>query len=37
MPVFKSNFIQLAIQQADKLRDELLGQGIVTLFLKPAD
>ena len=24
-------------QQANKLRDELLGQGIATLFRKPAD
>ena len=27
----------LATQQTDKLRDEEFGQGIVTLFEKPAD
>lgn len=27
----------LATQQADKLRDEEFGQGILTLFEKPAD
>ena len=27
----------LTAQQANKLRDEVLGQGIVTLFGKPAD
>ena len=27
----------IATQQADKLRDEKFGQGIVTLFEKPAD
>ena len=29
--------ILLTAQQANKSRDELLGQGIVTLFGKPAD
>lgn len=27
----------ITTQQADKLRDEKFGQGIVTLFEKPAD
>ena len=35
--VTKSKLILLAIQQANKLRDQLLGQGIMTLFRKPAD
>ena len=35
--VTESKLILLAAQQANKLRDELLGQGIVTWFRKPAD
>ena len=33
----ESKFELLAPRQADKSRDKLLGQGIVTLFGKPAD
>lgn len=29
--------VLLAVQQASKLRDELVEQGLVTLFGKPAD
>ena len=32
-----SKFIVLAVWQANKLRDELLEQGIVPLFGKPTD
>ena len=35
--VTESKLVLLTTQQADKLRDELLGQGIVTLLRKPAD
>ena len=35
--VTESKLIQLAALQANKPRDELLGQGIATLFGKPAD
>ena len=35
--VTESKLILLAIPQANKSRDELFGQGIVTLFGKPAD
>ena len=35
--VTESKLIILATQQANKSRDELLGQGIETLFRKPAD
>ena len=33
----KSKLILLTARQANKLRDELWGQGIATLFRKPAD
>ena len=33
----ESKFELLAPRQADKSRDKLLGQGIVTLFGKPAN
>ena len=36
-PIIKSKFELLAPRQASKSRDKLLGQGIVTLFGKPAD
>ena len=36
-PIMESKFELLAPRQADKSRDKLLGQGIVTLFGKPAD
>ena len=35
--VTESKLIQMAARQANIWRDELLGQGIVTLFRKPAD
>ena len=35
--VTESKLILLTTQQANKSRDEVLGQGIVTLFRKPAD
>ena len=35
--VTESKLLLLATRQANKLRDELLGQGIATLFRKPAD
>ena len=35
--VTKSKLVLLTTQQANKLRDELLGQGIVILFWKPED
>ena len=35
--VTESKFILLTAQQANKSRDELLGQGIATLSRKPAD
>ena len=35
--VLESKFVLLAVQQASKLRDELLVQGIATLFGKAAD
>ena len=35
--VTESKLILLTAQQADELREELLGQRIVTLFVKPAD
>ena len=35
--VTKSKLILLAAQQANKSRAKLLGQGILTLFRKPAD
>ena len=35
--VTKSKLIRLATKQANKLRDNLLGQGIVTLFGKPGE
>ena len=35
--VAESKLKLLAPGQADKSRDELLGQGIATLFRKPAD
>ena len=35
--VTESKFILLIKCQASKLKDEMLGQGIVTLFGKPAD
>ena len=35
--VLESKFVLLAAQQANKLGDELLVQGIATLFGKPAD
>ena len=34
--VIKSKLVLLAPQQASKSRDKLLGQGIATLFRKPA-
>lgn len=33
----ESKLILLTAQQADELREELSGQRIVTLFVKPAD
>ena len=33
----KPRLVLLSAQQANKLRDELLGQATVTLFRKPAD
>lgn len=35
--ITKSKLILLAALQASKSRDKLLGQGIATLFRKPAD
>ena len=35
--VTESKFILLTAQQANKSRDELVEQGLVTLFGKPAD
>ena len=35
--VAESKLRPLAESQANKLRNELLGQGIATLFRKPAD
>ena len=35
--VTESKLVLLAARRANKLRDELLGQGIETLFGKPAD
>ena len=35
--VTKSKLILLVAQQTNKLRDGLLGPGIATLFIKPAD
>ena len=35
--VTESKLIQLAARQANIWRDELLGQGIMTLFRRPAD
>ena len=35
--VTESKLIPLTTQQADKLRDEVLGQGMGTVFRKPAD
>ena len=34
---YQAKLILLIARQASKLRDELLGQGIATLFRKPAD
>ena len=35
--VTESRLALLTTQQANKLRDKLLGQGVATLFRKPAD
>ena len=35
--VTESKLVLLTARQANKLTDELLGKGIVTLFIKPAD
>ena len=35
--VNESKLLLLTAWQTNKLRDEVLGQGIVTLFVKPAD
>ena len=35
--VTESELVLLTAQQANKLRDELLGQEILTLLRKPAD
>lgn len=35
--VTESKLLLLATRQANKLRDKVLGQGIRTLFAKPAD
>ena len=35
--MFVTKLVLLATWQANKSRDKLLGQGIVTLFEKPAD
>ena len=37
MLITKSKVVLLATQQVNKSRDALLGQGIVTLFRKPAN
>lgn len=37
MGVTKSKLILLTVQHASKLRDELWGQGIGTLFEKPSE
>ena len=36
-PVTESKLVLLTVQQAGASRDEVLGQGITTLFRKPAD
>ena len=35
--ITESKLILLTIQEADKSRDEVLEQGIMTLFRNPAD
>ena len=35
--ITKSKIVLLTISQANKSREEVLGQGIVTLFRKPED